>query len=214
MILAIYCAGGLGKELIEVARQVNHWSKIIFVDDVTEAKEYRGCKVYRFEEISGFADAVEFIIASGEPAGRKKLYEKIKANGYKMATIISRGASTLPGTEIGEGCVLWDCGISADVRIKENVIVNSQVLMGHDVQIGAHSVIGAKSFLGGHTIVEECVYMAPGSMAKDRLRIGQSSIIGMGAVVLRSVKPYSVLVGNPARRIGENTENKVFGMFQ
>lgn len=213
MTLAIYCAGGLGKEIVELAKSVNRWNTIAFVDDVTDQKEYRGCKVYRFSEVEGFTDTVEFIIANGEPAVRKALYEKIKAAGYLMATIISPYASIFPGAMISEGCILWDCGISADVQIKENVLINSHVITGHDVQIGAHSVISSNCFLGGKTKLEECVYMAPGSMAKDRIYVGKQAIISLGAVLLRNVRSGAIMVGNPARRMGQNEGNKVFGRF-
>ena len=144
MTLAIYCAGGLGKETIELARIVNRWDVIVFVDDVTDKKIYREAHVYRFEEIARFEDTVEFIVASGEPAARKALYEKIKAAGYSLATLVSPWVSTYPGTTFGEGCILWDCSLSADIVVEPNVLINTKVIVGHDTGIGAHSVISAK----------------------------------------------------------------------
>lgn len=213
MTLVIYCAGGLGKEILELARSISRWDAIVFVDDVIDQKEYRGCGVYRFDKIADFTDTVEFIIASGEPAGRKALYEKIKTAGYPMATLVSPYTSILPGAKIGEGCILYDCGISADVQVKENVLVNARVITGHDVQVGAHSVVSANCFLGGYTTLEECVYMAPGSMVKDRIHVGKQAIISLGAVVLRNVHANAIMVGNPARHLGDNTTGKVFGIF-
>lgn len=213
MTLAIYCAGGLGKEVVELARCINRWDTIVFVDDVTEEKNYRGADVYRFEDIADFEDAVEFVIASGEPAARKALYEKVKAAGYSIATLVSPWASMCPGTTLGEGCILWDCALSADIAVGPNVLINAKVIIGHDVVIGAHSVISAKSFLGGSVCVEECVYMAPGAMAKNKIRIGEGAIISLGAVLLRNVRSKAIMIGNPARRIGENETGRVFGLF-
>jgi len=212
MTLAIYCAGGLGKETLELAKSVNRWDRIIFVDDVTEATEYRGLPVLRFEAAVAYGD-LEFVIASGEPAGRKALYEKIKAAGYPLVTIVSPWATVFPGVVIGEGCIIWDCGISADAKIGENTLVNSRVIIGHDAVIGAHSVISTNCFLGGHTRLCEQVYMGPGSMVKDRICIGENAIVSLGAVILRSVKSNAIMVGNPAKKIGENESGKVFGMF-
>jgi len=213
MTLAIYCAGGLGKEVLELARTVNRWERVIFVDDVIQEKEYQGLSVYRFEEIGNLGENIEFIIASGEPQGRKKLYEKIKGAGYSLATIISPWAGVSPSSRIGEGCILWDCGVSVDVDIQENVIINSKVIIGHDTVIGAHSVVSARCFLGGYTSLEERVYMGPCAMVKDRLHIGEGAIISLGAVLLRHVHPRAIMLGNPAKRIGENETEKVFGMF-
>ncbi len=213
MTLAIYCAGGLGKELIELARSLKQWESIVFVDDITDAETYRSATVYRFAEVAGIEDDVEFVIASGEPAVRRALYEKIKKSGYPMATVISPKAGIAPSSTIGEGCVLLDCGISEDVTVQENTYINTKVIIGHDVTVGRHSVISPNCFLGGKTRLEECVYMAPGAMAKESICIGKEAIVSLGAVLLRNVRPRAIMIGNPARRIGENETGRVFGMF-
>lgn len=214
MTLAIYCAGGLGKEIIALARTVCRWENIIFVDDVTDDEWYQGAKVFRFDEVKDFPDEVEFVIANGEPEVREMLYNKIKEAGYKMTTIYGPGCSILPGAQIGEGCILFDCGVSADVVIAHNVLINTKVVIGHDAVIGAHSIVSAFCFIGGYTKLGNKVYMAPGSMAKDRIIIGESAIISFGAVLLRNVKSNVIMVGNPAKRLADNIENKVFNMFE
>lgn len=213
MTLVIYCAGGLGKEVIALARSVSRWDNIIFVDDVTEAEYHADAKVYRFEQLQDYPDAVEFVIASGEPAGREKLYHKIKEAGYPMATIYGLGCSVLPGTSIGEGCILYNSLISADVVIEPNVLLNTKVVIGHDVVIGSHSVLGYNSFIGGGAIIEDRSYIAPGAMIRDRIRVGADSIISMGAVVLRNVNANSIMLGNPAEKAGENEWKRVFSIF-
>ena len=50
-------------------------------------------------------------------------------------------------------------------------------------------------------------------MTKDSIRIGKEAIISLGTVLLRNVRPRAIMVGNPARRIGENETGRVFGMF-
>lgn len=214
MILAIYCAGGLGREMIGLARALNRWERIVYVDDITPEKNVADAPVYRFGEIGGIGESVEFIIASGEPAARAKLYEKIKAAGYPLATLVSPWASVGDRTTIGEGSIVYDCTLTVDIQVGANVLIGSRASAGHDVIFGDHSVVSTNVFLGGHTVLGEQVYLAPGAMAKDRITIGESAIVSLGAVILRHVKPKSIMVGNPAKKIGENTEGKVFGMFE
>ncbi len=213
MILAIYCAGGLGMQTLELAWAVNRWEKIIFVDDITEENFVSGVPVYRFDEVEQFRNNVEFVIANGEPAYRKMLFDKIESSKYPFTNVVSPRTLVLTGTKIGKGCIILDAGISVNVDIGDNVYIDSKVIIGHHAAIRPHCVISAMVFVGGHTEIAEQVYVAPGAMLKDRIKIGESAIISMGAVVLRSVKALAIMVGNPAKKIGENTERKVFSLF-
>lgn len=213
MTLAIYCAGGLGKEVIGLARCVSRWDNIIFVDDVTEAEYHAGARVYRFEQIREYQDDVEFIIASGEPAGREKLYHRIKEAGYPLTTICDPGCSIGLGAEVKEGCVLYNSAISPDVVIEPNVFLDGRVVIGHDAVVGAHSVLSVNSFIGGHTVIGSRNYIGTGAILKDRIRTGEDTIVCMGSVLFRNARESSIMMGNPAKRIGSNKEKKVFGIF-
>lgn len=214
MILAIYCAGGLGREVIALARSVNRWEAIVFVDDVTEQREVAGARVFKFQEVEEYKGNIEFVIANGEPAVRESLYHKIKLAGYPMANIIGNGCCILPETEIGEGCIIYDCGISANVKIGCNTLINTKVIIGHDTIVGANCVLSCGCFIGGVTQIKDKVYVAPGALIKDRVCIAQSAIISLGAVILRSVREKAIMVGNPARKIGYNALEKVFNIFE
>lgn len=214
MILAIYCAGGLGKEVISLARSVNRWEEIIFVDDVVLETHKAGARILRFNEVEAYRGNIEFIIANGEPAAREKLYRKLKELEYPMTTLIGSGCSILPETTIGEGCIIYNSGISANVKIGCNTLINVNVIIGHDTEIGANCVISANSFIGGVSCIDEKVYIAPGALIKDRVHIARSAIVGLGAVILRNVREKAIMVGNPAKRIGYNTLEKVFNIFE
>lgn len=200
-------------QTLELAWAVNRWEKIIFVDDVAEEKKVSGVPVYRFDEVEQFRNNIEFVIANGEPAFRKMLFDKIESNKYPFTNIISPWTPVLTGTKIGKGCIILDAGISVNVDIGDNVFIDSKAIIGHHVAIKSHCVISAMVFIGGHTEISEQVYVAPGAMLKDRIKIRESAIISMGAVVLRSVKPAAIMIGNPAKKIGENTQGKVFSPF-
>lgn len=213
MILAIYCAGGLGREMIALARSINRWEAILFVDDVVEQREIAGAMVLRFSEAERHRGNIEFVIANGEPKAREMLYQKIKAADYPMTTLIGAGCYILPDTEIGEGCVLYSGGISTGVKIACNSLINANVIIGHDTVISEHCVVSANCFIGGFTHIDKLVYVAPGALIKDRVHVASQAIISLGAVVLRNVREKAIMVGNPAKRIGYNTLGKVFNIF-
>jgi acetyltransferase-like isoleucine patch superfamily enzyme len=37
--------------------------------------------------------------------------------------------------------------------------------------------------------------------------IGEGAVVGAGAVVTKDVEPFSIVAGNPARRIGERNQD-------
>lgn len=51
-------------------------------------------------------------------------------------------------------------------------------------------------------IIEDDVWIGTRCMILKGVTIGQGSVIGAGSVVRRDVPPYSLMVGNPARRVG------------
>jgi serine acetyltransferase len=50
-------------------------------------------------------------------------------------------------------------------------------------------------------VIGNRVYVGPGSAIIGPLTVGDDALIGVGAVVIRSVPPRGVVVGNPARII-------------
>ena len=51
------------------------------------------------------------------------------------------------------------------------------------------------------TYIEEGVSIGANATIICGIRIGKHSLIGAGAVVTKNVESYSVMVGNPARRV-------------
>jgi hypothetical protein len=100
--LFIYCAGGYGKEVIEVARRLNQvkhsWNAIHFLDDVCEEPVRHDAQVFRFEDACAAIerDGGEVVIASGEPAVRIMLRDKLEARGLRLGTLIDATAIASP----------------------------------------------------------------------------------------------------------------------
>lgn len=59
----------------------------------------------------------------------------------------------------------------------------------------------SENFVGVH--VHSFAIVATGSIIMPGLDIGQDSLVGAGAIVTKSVEPYAVVVGNPAKQISD-----------
>lgn len=220
MVLGVYCAGGLGKEVVDLAEEMNremkHWQDILFVDDVFQGKEFYGHKVISFEELLKYAleCPIEIAIANGEPEVRRILLEKCRNHRVPVATLIHPMADVSPSATIGEGTIIRKyCVVSSDTVIGENVYIQPYAGVGHDVTVGANSVISSFAAVPGHCELEDCVYIAQGAILNNGVHIGAYAIVGMGSMVYRNVKEGKIIMGNPGKAIGENTEKTVFHRF-
>lgn len=76
-------------------------------------------------------------------------------------------------------------------------------IMTHDRTRGmyVHTRIGQNCFIGGRSMI------LPG------VEIGDNCVIGAGSVVTKSVPPYSIVVGNPAKVVRSNIDVGHFGRF-
>lgn len=217
MLLGIYGSGGLGREVAELAKQINaisnRWENIIFIDDHKIETSKNGIKLVTFSEtIDKYSkNEIEISIAIGEPEVRKILYEKVTSEGYCLATLIHPQVYVPESTEILPGAIINSYSfISCNVRIGANVCVQSQSLIAHDCTIESHSVISPCAALAGSCFVGKCAYVGMGAHVKEKVKIGSSSIVGMGSVVLNDVPENVVIVGNPARVIKYNEKKRVF----
>jgi UDP-2-acetamido-3-amino-2,3-dideoxy-glucuronate N-acetyltransferase len=128
----------------------------------------------------------------------------------------------MTGSEIGENCnigqnVVISPGVKLgkNVKVQNNVSIYTGVICEDDVFLGPSmvftNVINPRSAIIRkdnyfNTIVEKGASIGANSTIICGNKIGTYSFIGAGAVVTKDVKPYSVVVGNPARQTGWMSE--------
>lgn len=213
MKLVIYGTNGSAKEIYDLAKMINRWSEIMFLNDYIPAGEFRECKCMSYEEfkVRYSTEEVEICIAIGEPTAKKVLYEKIKGDGFCLATLVCPDAIISPSAVIGEGVIIkYHVIISAEAVIEDNVYIQSNVIVGHNVVVKKHCQLSSYVHISGNTVIEEGVYIGVHCPIRERINIGRNSILSMGAVVLKDVPEEVVVMGNPARVIAKNESKKVF----
>lgn len=217
MKLAIYGAGGSGKEVYEIVEDCEgerkKWEEIIFIDDTKEEGLFRNNRRIPFsvfvDKYSAFDTQV--IIAIGEPKQRKILYDKVINAGFELANVIHEAAKISESANLGKGVVIQDgVIISSDAYIEDNVYLNHRALIGHDVKVGKHCQISCNTAFAGGSELGECVFVGISACVRDHITIGEHSVLSMGTIVMHDVKPYKIVMGNPGREIANNTDEKVF----
>jgi sugar O-acyltransferase (sialic acid O-acetyltransferase NeuD family) len=219
--LAIFCAGGYGREVYDSAirsRKVSMTGhEIIFVDDnaaqINLDKKIKFANVVMTNEFlqSHLIDDFNGVIAVGEPNIRKMLFQRLIEGGVKFNTVIDSMSAISPSAKICNGSIVGPfVSIQANVFLGENVAINSASVIGHDAVVMAHSVISSQANLGGRVLVGESTYIGMGALIKEGVNIGSNVIVGMGAVVYQDIPDGVIVLGNPARVIRRNDEKRVF----
>lgn len=144
--------------------------------------------------------------------------------------IVDPGATVGKGTKIwhwthvrehatiGENCVLGQnvyVGPSVTIgngcRIQNNVSVYQNVVLEDDVFCGPSAVFTNVKFPRAHvsrhhefeeTRVRRGATIGANATILCGNEIGEWAFVGAGSVVVRSVAPYALVVGNPARQVG------------
>lgn len=217
MLLAIYGAHGLAREVYIIARKINQihhrWSEYCFIDDINEIAEVNEVKVYKFSELMKERknNDIEVVIAVGEPSVRDFMYQKVKDEGVRLATLIHPGVYIDETTTISEGVVIAEgVTVTDNVEIGANTYIQPHVVIGHDIKIGQHAVIGSNCQIGGGDYIGDRVFMGFLSGTTDHISIGNDSVISAGAIVFRELPEGVIAVGNPARIMKKNETKKVF----
>ena len=124
----------------------------------------------------------------------------------------------MPGAVIGKNCnigqnVYIDIGVSIGngVKIQNNVSVYKGVEIEDDVFLGPSmvftNVINPRSFIERKqelktTLVRKGATIGANATIVCGIEIGSYALIGAGAVVTKSVSPFALVIGNPARQTG------------
>lgn len=123
----------------------------------------------------------------------------------------------LSGATIGANAnICAHCFIEDDVVIGDNVTVKSGVYLWNGVRIEDNAFIGPNvtftndklprskenpdAFLT--TVVQKGATIGGGAVLLPGITIGQGAMVGAGAVVTKSVPPYAIVVGSPAKITG------------
>jgi len=120
---------------------------------------------------------------------------------------VGHGAKLIIGDHVGiSGCTI---SAATSITIGNHVLVGSGCLI---TDSDAHPVNPDERRSGGGgkskpVIIEDDVFIGARAIVLKGVTIGRGSVIGAGSVVAKSIPPYSIAVGNPAKVIGDSRKS-------
>ena len=205
-LIGIYGASGFGREVLPLVREQYKDAKICFIDDGSKDKELNGAPIYTYEEYLCLSSANKAVVlAIAESKIREILDAKCRQNNLDILSIKAANSIALDRVELGEGSVLCHfTQLTSNIKIGKQFHANIYSYVAHDCVIGDYVTFAPKVQCNGNVRIENHAYLGTGAIIKQGtparpLVIGEGAIIGMGAVVTKSVAPGVTVIGNPAR---------------
>ena len=142
---------------------------------------------------------------------------------------IGEGTKIWHFSHIMSNCIIGEkCNIGQNVVISPDVVLGENVKIQNNVSVYTGVICEDDVFLGPSMVFTNVVNPRSHVVRKDEYKqtlirkgasiganatiicgneIGEYALIGAGAVITKPVKPYALVVGNPAKQIGWVSEN-------
>jgi len=217
-LYAIYGASGCGRGLMPVARQQlvreNKDAEIVFIDDaLTEIGLVNGHRAMNYQAFLNESASQKYVqIAIANSVVREKIAHRLEADGIQLWSISADNVILMDRIEIAKGSALSPfVTITSNIKIGKCFHANLYSYVEHDCVIGDFVTFAPGVKCNGNIHIHDHAYIGTGAMIKQGtpdqpLVIGKGAIVGMGAVVTKSVPAGVTVVGNPARIISTSQQ--------
>ena len=209
--IAIYGAGGFGREIFCLLRRINSdvgciWNIIGFFDDGLDigfSNEY-GSVVGNLETLNKWPEHLSVVFAIGNPKIVEYLFNRITNPNIDFPNILAPDLLLLDPNNVrmGKGNIFCSrCLVSCNVEIGDFNVFNGYVTIGHDAEIGNFNSIMPAVKISGGVKIGNRNFLGVSSVVLQYKNIGNDTVIGASSVVFRNNKEGGTNVGNPAKRI-------------
>lgn len=149
-------------------------------------------------------DGLNFALSMGDNSIRLSTAEKIIKMGGVVPSLIHPSVEVSPSATIEAGVILKrNVSIQAASFVGRYSVVCDNSCICHHAVVEEGCFIAGMAVVGAFTKIEKGVFIGQGAIiASGKVPlIGEFAKIGAGSVVVNSIEAYSVVAGNPARRI-------------
>ncbi len=209
--IAIYGAGGFGREVACLLQQINNevsqqWNLIGFFDDgvASGAKNEYGKVLGNIDVLNSWDKPLAVVFAIGSPKTVELLYSKVTNDKIEFPNIIAPDTLFLDrdNVRMGKGNVICSrCLISCNINIGDFNTLNGYITVGHDSVIGNFNSIMPATKISGGVKLGNRNFLGVNSVILQYKSLCNDNVIGASSVVIRNIKTPGTYIGNPAKKI-------------
>lgn len=209
--IAIYGAGGLGREVYCILQKINvvspQWEVVGFFDDGKPKGErvgHYGSVLGGIKEVNEWRESLAVVIAIASTENMRKIAEGIKNPAISFPNIIHPEVVYADESSVlmGKGNIVQrGSAFSCDVRIGDFNIFNGGTVLGHDVVMGSYNMLMPAVRISGGTILGNLNFFGISSIVLQGLTIGNGIKLSAGSVLMKKPKDGKLYIGNPAKII-------------
>ena len=151
-----------------------------------------------------------FHISVGDNNARLDLYRKLKKQGLKLLTIIHPTAVVSKTARISEGCFIGAQAVIQNNVIISNVsLINSGAIIEHDNVIGQAVHVAPRACTAGRVKIGDMSFVGIGAVIIPDVIIGELSFIAAGAIITKNVLDKTIMMGYSSKVHTKNIYSEV-----
>ncbi len=184
--LLIVGAGGHGRCCLEIARSMNKYDEINFLDDNLLDRMIDDCKVIGLidEMSSYYIEYEEICIAIGNNKTRMKLSQQAKQIGFCLAVLVSPFSNVSSFAKIENGVVVFpQAVIESNAVIEEGSVICANVTVNHDALINAYCLVYSSTVVRANAVIGNLSRIGSLCTISSGTKLPKESIIEDGITV-------------------------------
>ena len=213
--ILIIGGGNVGGFIINNINDFTEKHEVIGIldDDLSKlGKELWGVKVLGqikdLDKVLEQHNKIGIVISIANPLVKEKIVKNL--NQYTQLyypNFIHKNTWISNKVELGIGNIIYPgVSINYETTLKDFITINMNASFGHNCTLNNYVTISPGVNLAGFTIVGQSTFIGINACCIQGHSIGKWSTIGAGAVIIKDLPDYAVVVGNPGKIIKYNNQ--------
>lgn len=211
MQVLIIGAGGHGRVVADILRAGGQFQPAGFIDSspalagatVAQLPVWGGAN--QLSKVRQQQRLRHAIVAIGDNRVRIRYADLLRDSGFELINAVHPSASISATASLGRNVVVAaQATVCNEARIGDSCILNTGCVVDHECDLARAVHVCPGANVAGRVRVGACAWLGIGCTVIQCLSIGEHSVVGAGAVVIRDVPGSSTVVGVPARVIKTN----------